>query len=164
MARARVVVVLSVVAFLLAGAPPTAIAESGCQAPPGTAAIEQYCDNLPSVRGPSDPTVGANLRLASALSKPLVLHLKHEGVLGEALLALPVADPHPGPLHIVKGRRARFEPGVAPLLPAPAATTRSVLAGPTTPSSWMGGGLGWALVATMLCLALLSLWGLVGRE
>jgi hypothetical protein len=158
MPRARLVVVLSVVAFLLAGAPPGAFAESGCQAPPGTAAVEQYCDTLPAVGGPSDPTGTIRRRLASVLPKPLVHRLDQAGVLGEVLLALPAADSASRALPTVNGRRARFRPGVAPLLPGPAMTARSLSDGAAT-SSWVSGGLGWVLVATMFSLALISLWG-----
>jgi hypothetical protein len=157
-----VLVVLSVVGFL--GMAPPALADQGCEAPPGTAAVDQYCDNLPAAGGTTDPGQRGLRRLAHVLPKPAVQRLQHSGVVGEALLALPVDVPVGGHLPTATAHRTRFEPGSAALQPGPAASTHSVLASVGPAASEFGGGLGWALVATLFSLAMLSLWGALRRE
>jgi hypothetical protein len=160
-------VVLSFVAFLLAWAPAAASADAGCQAPPGTAAVDQYCDNLPAAGGTTDPTRRGVRRLASLLPKPLAEQLRHHGMLGDVLLALPageISNASASPPLRKAVRRAQFDPGLDALLPGPAAGARSIVRAAASSGNGLGGGLGWALVATMFSLAVLSLWGVLRRE
>jgi hypothetical protein len=161
MSGVRLVVALSVVAFLAVSAP-AAHAERGCQAPPGTAAVDQYCDNLPSVDGTTDPSQRGLHRLVTLLPKPVAQRLREKGLLGEVLLALPAGetvDVHRGGPPSVAARGIRFRPVSDALLPGPAANVRSVVEAAS--KGGVAPEVGWALGLTLLCLAAVSLWGVL---
>jgi hypothetical protein len=163
MSPVRLLVALSVVAFLLVWVP-TASADHGCQAPPGTAAVDQYCDNLPTADGTTDPSGKHVPRLVSVLPQAVADRLRRHGLLGEVLLALPAGDAGSrGARPLVAVRRVPFEPRDNALLPGPAANARSVIHA-TTSSSGLTAVMGWALGLTLFGLAAVSLWGALRRE
>jgi hypothetical protein len=161
MSAVRPFLVLSILAFLLVWAP-AASAERGCQAPPGTAAVDQYCDNLPSADGTTDPSEEGVERLAAVLPKPVADRLRNKGLLGEVLLALPAVPAREGP-RTMTARRRRFEPRVDALLPGPAANARSV-ARAATSTGGANAQMGWVLGLTLFCVSALSLRSALRRD
>jgi hypothetical protein len=105
--------------LLVVGALPASAAAADCSAAPDAAAIDQYCELLPTADGTGLTTTarGNGPRLSDVLPADVVAGLRHAGPEGRALLLLPA--PYPGrpdspPLGtegILKGRLAA-EPGV----------------------------------------------------
>lgn len=81
-------------AFVSAGLPATASAQA-CIPQSGVAALDQYCDSLPSSDGAPQPvgSNGATTPLSSALSKGEVAKLRDSGMAGQALLSVPSGAP-----------------------------------------------------------------------
>lgn len=131
-------------------------ASTDCKAPPGTAAVEQYCETLPTADG--DAHLGDKPRrpLAAVLPKPIVQRLEKAGVAGEVILALPAQH--------AAGRtrlpRSSFDPRVKALLPGPGVGARSVIdAAARNGAEHIDQGFGWALVITLFGIGGLSLVG-----
>jgi hypothetical protein len=159
----RLMLLLSLMALLVVT--PAASASEGCVAPQGTAAIDQYCEMLPTVEGPTDATGRETLPLASVLPKRMVKQLERAGILGQALLALPsAAGGGPGAMDAtaaerMSARRARSDPRLEALLPGQGTSASSVLDAAGELGSQVEQGFAWTLVMTLLGLAGLSVWG-----
>lgn len=157
--------------FLLVLAAPASASTTNCVAPPGTAAIEEYCETVPSATG--NPSGGA--RAPHPLSGSTQAALRSQGADGKALAGLLRSDgsaPAGGASSssassssssssggggagggggaksrggVADTSASQDEPSSNPLR----AVTSAVQAGPT-----LGGGLVWALLAiTALILA-----------
>jgi hypothetical protein len=143
---------LALLLFLAVAAPATA-ATTDCVAPPGTAAIEEYCETVPSATGDK----GGGARSAQPLDRSTREALRAQGADGQALAGLLRSDgsaaaPRSGRTTKSGGTAAgstgnrgeaagsaasQDEPSGNPLH----AVTSAVEAGPT-----LGGGLVWALL------------------
>jgi hypothetical protein len=154
-AAVRRVLVFTALALVLC-LPASASAQK-CVARPGTAALDQYCETVPTDRGqtPARPTDG---RLGSTLPADSVSKLERRGKEGAAVLALP---PGPGSSPPPSGTAPA---GTQPLSStAPAAATD---APPDAPSSnpvsvafsALGGvgALGWGLVVVLVALGMVA--------
>jgi hypothetical protein len=146
LSMARLIVAL----VLLAGLLPAASASAqDCQAPPGTAAIDQYCETIPAAGGDR----GTGERRASVpLSAATVRKLRNSGEQGEALLRQLGRNP------------AKRDRGTKS--PAPSAPTHAAGAPSNNPldavSSALSSGptLGGGFIAALLGVTLLMLtWG-----
>jgi hypothetical protein len=148
--------------LLLAVAAPATAGTSDCVAPPGTAAIEEYCETVPSATGDK----GGGIRSAQPLDRSTRAALRAQGADGQALAGLLRSDGSSAPggsagskgSKASKGARAgstgtngggagatQDEPSGNPLH----AVTSAVEAGPT-----LGGGFAWALLGiTALMIA-----------
>lgn len=84
-----------VVSLLAAGMLPASASAADCATAPDAAAIDQYCELLPTADGNGLTTTarGNGPRLRDVLSKAAVARLRKEGELGEALLMLPALSP-----------------------------------------------------------------------
>jgi hypothetical protein len=146
---------LGLMAMLVTAAP--ASAAEGCVAPQGTAAIDQYCEMLPTATGRTDATGRKTVPLASTLPSRMVKRLERAGLLGRVLLALPAAMGDAS--ERAATRRARVDPRLGALLPGEGANVGSAIAA----AGGMGGqveqGFAWTLVLTLLTLGGLSMWG-----
>jgi hypothetical protein len=163
MPSVRSLAVLSAVALLLVWAP-SASAARGCQAPPGVAAADQYCETLPAAGGSVDPSGRDVARLVAHLPKGVVAELQKYGLLGQVLLALPAGDRTVGGHGrlALDARRVRFEPGVDALLPGPAQNAKAAVEAAAAAGD-VNREMGWALGVTLFGLAALSLWGTLRR-
>lgn len=149
----RIVLIL----LLLPLFPAAAHADPSCKAPPGTAAVEQYCESLPSADGDTHLGDKASRPLVSVLPKPLVRRLERSGVVGEVILALPAGS---DPAHHGARRQASFDPRVKALLPGPADSPRSLVdAASKHAVQHLDQGFGWVLVLTLFGLGGLSVAG-----
>jgi hypothetical protein len=138
-----------------------AAARTGCDAPPGTAATDQYCETLPTVDGLTDATGKRSRPSATVLSKALVRRLKRAGLLGEVLLALPAAprDAAGRPMDPA-ARAAAADPRLQRLLPGPAPAAQQVLdAAASVVSGVAADGFAWTLAFSLFALAALSALG-----
>jgi hypothetical protein len=103
----------------MAAAPPAI--PSDCEARPDVAALDEYCDALPSADGR-----GVSSRpLKTVLPPKMVKRLEKAGPLGHALLAVPIAAPRDALGHRSHGRG----------LDAHELMTRGALAGAEEPAS-----------------------------
>jgi hypothetical protein len=139
------------VSLFAAGVLPASASAADCATAPEAAAIDQYCELLPTADGNGLTTTarGNGPRLRDVLSKAAVARLRKEGELGEALLMLPglfpgLVDEHGRPLLAVKDLLERG-------LRTPSATDASgmmnaVLKG----SGGMPGPLVWILAITAI--------------
>src|SRR5687767_903772 len=82
---------------LIALMPSTASAQS-CEAPPGTAAMDEYCETVPSADGQGGGTVGRGSSAGrstsgggSSLGTATEQRLRSAGPAGEAILAVPTS-------------------------------------------------------------------------
>ena len=142
------------ITLLLALAAPATAATTDCVAPPGTAAIEEYCETVPSATGDK----GGGVRSAQPLDHSTRSELRSQGPDGQALAGLLSSDGSSAPSgasgksKASKGSAAtagtaapQDEPSSNPLH----AVTSAVEAGPT-----LGGGFAWALLGiTALMIA-----------
>ena len=80
------------VSLLAAGVLPASASAADCATAPDAAAIDQYCELLPTADGNGLTTTarGNGPRLRDVLSRSAVARLRKEGILGDALLMLPV--------------------------------------------------------------------------
>lgn len=76
--------------LVLAGGAPSAALAQGCEAPPGTSAIEQYCERVPSAGTDSQGTRETKRESREALPPRTVRQLEQESG-GEVVLGLPAA-------------------------------------------------------------------------
>ena len=143
--------------LLLAVAAPAMAGTTDCVAPPGTAAIEEYCETVPSATGDK----GGGVRSAQPLDRSTRSALRAQGADGQALAGLLRSDGSSAPgtgattSKASKGAgssggtagtgASQDEPSGNPLH----AVTSAVEAGPT-----LGGGFAWALLGiTALMIA-----------
>jgi hypothetical protein len=162
--RRLLLVLISVVAWALA---PVAAASAvdGCNAPQDTAAVDQYCESLPTADGTTDVSQPPARPLAAVLRDTTVKKLQKAGPLGQAVLALPapVDAMRPGS-RAARARHRALEPKLDGLLPGPGTTNASsVVTASVDGGGNLDGGLGWVLVLTLLGLSAISLWGSVFR-
>ena len=128
-----------------------------CKAPPGTAAVEQYCESLPTADGDTHLGDKPPRPLAAVLPEPIVHRLQKAGVAGEVILALPAG---PTRAHQSERQQAPFDPRVKALLPGPALSPKSVVdAAAKSGAEHIDQGFGWALVLTLVR----ARWPLGGR-
>jgi hypothetical protein len=153
-----------VVALTLAPAAAASGAD-GCNAPQDTAAVDQYCESLPTAVGSTDVNQPPAKPLAAVLPGKTVKKLEKAGMLGQALLALPapVDAVRPGS-PAARSRHRALAAKIDGLLPGPGATNAgSVITASANGGGNLDGGLGWVLVFTLLGLSAISLWGSVFR-
>jgi hypothetical protein len=158
MRRRSLLVVIGLLPCLWLAAP--ASANPGCDAPPGTAAADQYCETLPTADGMTDATGEHLLPLASVLPKDVVRALKRAGLLGQVLLALPAVAPRSSKsAGGAAARNAAADPRLGSLLPGQPDTPRSVLSTTLHASGQVGKGFAWTLLLSLLALASVSVLG-----
>ena len=149
-------ILLTLVLLLLASAS-AAHAKTSCKAPPGTAAVEQYCESLPTADGDTHLGDKPTRPLAAVLPEPIVHRLQKAGVAGEVILALPAGPPARTQS---ERRQAPFDPRVKALLPGPGLSPKSVVdAAAKNGAEHIDQGFGWALVLTLFGLGGLSVAG-----
>lgn len=150
--RARLAIIGALVATLLAAAPAHA---QTCEAPPGTGAIDQYCETIPGAKGDRSSLGGGQGREPAA-GRSTDQALADAGRDGRAVLALPGGAPPGGPpperaSQSPEGRSgdaaARKQPSDNPL----DAIASSIGSGPT-----VGGWFLWLLIASGLAMAALA--------
>jgi hypothetical protein len=161
MSRAGLVVLLSSLALLLV-LDSTAAAQ-GCDAPPGTAATEQYCETLATPGGSKDVTRPSSRPLAATVPVPVVKELLDAGLLGDVLMAMPTgtlvkegsqARGAAGPAGAAAARQAEFDPRINALSPGPADSTSATIRGAATAGAdSVQVGFGAALVLILIFLA-----------
>lgn len=135
-ARSALTPAALVVLLLLVLAPaPASAADPTCQAPPGTAAIDQYCENVPPPTGGSGAGHGGSAPTQSAVPARTARQLAKHGA--GALLALAG-----GSTHARDTGRQPAAPG-SPLGSVGASLTRG---------DTIGSGLVWVLLAIALAL------------
>jgi hypothetical protein len=142
--------------LLFAVAAPATAATTDCVAPPGTAAIEEYCETVPSATGDK----GGGVRSAQPLDHSTRSALRAQGADGQALAGLLSSDGASAPAgssgksKASKGSGSAGSAGTAAPQDEPSsnplhAVTSAVEAGPT-----LGGGFAWALLGiTALVIA-----------
>jgi hypothetical protein len=153
MRRSSLPVLLSFIASLVLAAP--ASARTGCDAPPGTAATDQYCETLPTAEGLTDATGKRSRPLATVLPKALVKRLERAGLLGEVLLALPALprDAAGRPTDPA-ARAAAADPRLQQLLSGPAPAPAEVLEATGNAVTGVGDqGFAWTLALSLFALA-----------
>jgi hypothetical protein len=142
----------------------SALARSGCSAPPGTAATEQYCETLPSVEGPRDSTVSPVQPLGAVLPEQVTKKLQKlpddEKVLADVILAMP-ASPATGGTRATRAaaRRAAADPRLDALRPGSGADLLSVVHATADSGGYIEQGFAWTLVLSLLGIAGVSVWG-----
>jgi hypothetical protein len=166
MCRLGFVVLFSTLAILLVRVSPAAAAP-GCNAPPDTAATEQYCETLAAPQGSQDVTRPPSRPLAKTLPKPIASALGSAGVLGDVLMAMATgtlvgsSNGAPGladPRRAEAARNAEFDPRVNALSPGPAEGASSAIrATAAAGAASVQVGFGLALVLILVFLAGCSL-------
>jgi hypothetical protein len=162
MCRLGFVVLFSTLALFLVRAS-AAPAAPGCDAPPDTAATEQYCETVPAPQGSRDVTRPSSRPLSETLPKPVRSELGEAGLLGDVLMAMATgtvaSPPHgrPGntnPARVAAAERAEFDPRVDALAPGPAEDASSAIrAAATAGAARVQVGFGLALVLILVFLA-----------
>jgi hypothetical protein len=140
---------------MLAPAAPAAAA-NGCDAPGDTAAVQQYCDSLPTADGGTDVTQHHAHPLAAVLPPATVKQLRHAGALGAAVLALPSGVAPMAKRASVHQRKA-IKSLVKGLLPGPGARARAVVEA-AGGGGRVDAGFQWALALTLIAVSGLSVW------
>jgi hypothetical protein len=152
------VVLITLLPFVCLAAP--AEAATGCDAPPGTAAADQYCETLPAADGMTDATAEDLLPLAAVLPKALVRRLERAGLLGQVLLALPAVAGGSGDNRARRAaREASGDPRLGSLLPDRPETSSSALQTALGAAGTLDQGFTWTLVLSLLALAGVSAIG-----
>jgi hypothetical protein len=150
---------LALTAMLLAAAPAAA---QQCNAPPGTAAVDQYCENAPSASGNGGGSGGSGGSSGASAPRSTVRALDRSGATGKELnryLGEDVASARGG-TGTTKGSKnssdrksssTRAPAGTAPTQPSsnPLGAVQSAVNSGTT----VGGGFIWALVLLTLLIA-----------
>ena len=134
---------------------PAALANTNCNAPPGTAGVDQYCETLPTADGTSDVSQRPKRPLADVLPARVISRLRDAGIAGDVLLALPAPVADAGVIR----RAARFDPQVKALLPGPGPNASSIAQVTAASAPEVAQGFGWVLVLVLFTLGGLSLWG-----
>lgn len=139
---------------------PPASAIEGCEAPPGTAVVDQYCETLPTAEGPTDATGRRARPLVAVLPKWLVKRLREAGLLGEVLLSMPAGvDGTSVGQDTAAMRRAAADPRLEALLPGEGADVGSVMKEASDVTRQVEQGFAWTLCLTLAGLASMSAWG-----
>lgn len=157
--------------LLLALAAPASAGTSNCVAPPGTAAIEEYCETIPSANGnggggahaqqPVDRSTTRALRAQGADGKALVTLLASDGSAQAGAASGSSTKPRAGTHRqhtagrVKSASAAQDEPSQNPLR----AVTSAVESGPT-----LGGGLIWALLGITALMVAAGWLRLRGRR
>jgi hypothetical protein len=145
-------ILITLVPFLWLATP--AQAATGCDAPPGTAAADQYCETLPAADGMTDATGEGLLPLAAVLPKALVRRLERAGLLGQVLLALPAVVGNSSDSRARRAaREASTDPRLGSLLPDGPETSRSAAQAVLDRAGMVDPGFTWTLVLSLLALA-----------
>jgi hypothetical protein len=152
---------LAVVALLTA--PPARAPAQACVPGQTVAALDQYCDGLPTSDGTQVPTsnlgsTDSGPKLGAALSRTEVAQLSHAGPAGRALLVLPAVSPLVRGTSVAKRRRiaetARKVVRSGALDDSTGDVGRVVAAGLTSAGgAVVGGAFRWGLVACTLGFA-----------
>src|SRR5258706_13228735 len=99
MAARRMTRVLSFIAAAMVwvfAVPAAHAATSSCTgAPPGTSAIDRYCETIPAAGGDRGTTGQSGQRLAQTLTPRTVAALKRAGATGRGVLGLPAGQSLP---------------------------------------------------------------------
>jgi hypothetical protein len=160
------IVLFSTLALLLVRAS-AADAAPGCDAPPGTAGTEQYCETLPAPGGSQDVTRPPSRPLGATLPESVAADFANAGVLGDVVMAMATGTlvdggrTAPGaasPAHAAAAEQAEFDPRIDALSPGPARTTTSTIRALASgaPRRFQF-GFGAALVLILICLAACSI-------
>lgn len=151
---------VSVLVVLVAGVAP-AMARTGCSAPPGTAATDQYCETVPTVEGPRDTGSVPFAPLAEALPKRMTEQLrKDKSVLADVLLAMPATPATTGSSAMrAAASRAASDPRLDALRPGSGSDIVSVVNATADSGGYIEQGFAWTLVLTLLGIAGVSVWG-----
>jgi hypothetical protein len=155
MRRWRPLLLITFAVFTL-GPTVRASAADGCDASSDTAAVNQYCESLPTADGNTDVTQRHARPLALALPPKIVRMLRRAGPLGAAVLALPagVAQRTAG----LSGReRTAVKTAGRGLLPGPGVNARAVISTLGTGGE-LDAGFKWALAITLISLSGFSVW------
>ena len=156
----------TVLALAPFGLPSGAVASTTCQAPPGTSAIDQYCEALPS------PGSSGHHKHSKPVSNSTTKKLEQHGSTGQAVLnladssgdanAAPAPAPKPKPKVHHRHHRSRVTtaPPAAPVkaqpvggsLPAPSSNPLSAVGSAIGTGSSTGALLLWILVAVALVM------------
>jgi hypothetical protein len=83
-------------AWLCALGAPAWGAQRDCKAPPGTSAIDQYCETIPAAGGDRGSSDRSGSRAESSLSPRTAQALRQAGPNGAGILALPAGAPRGG--------------------------------------------------------------------
>ena len=147
--RAALLVLTAVVAGLWLS--PVASAQR-CQAPPGTAAIHQYCETIPAAGG--DRTSDAKGQPAVPLSAKTAGELASSGKEGEQLLRSLGHDPQASAKSGGRSdRRPTASTATPPVPPAPSSNPLDAVRSAVTSGPSMGAGFFTVLVALTVLMA-----------
>jgi hypothetical protein len=156
MRRRTLLLVIALLPFIWPVTP--AAARTGCDAAPGTAAADQYCETLPTADGMTDATAEHALPLARVLPAELVRRLQRSGLLGEVLLALPAGARGSGsPAAERAAREAAADPRLGALAPGKPRDDGSALQSSMSAAGEVGQGFAWTLVVALLTVGAVSL-------
>jgi hypothetical protein len=153
-------VIRTATALVLVLAFPAAASAQKCVARPGTAALDQYCETVPTGKGP-EPARQEEGRLGSALPAQAVEKLESHGKDGEAVLALPTGGtPRPPSGSAPSGTQplssasAKGSAGTESDAPPDAPSSNPVSAAFTA----LGGvgALGWGLLLALVAVAVVA--------
>jgi hypothetical protein len=140
---------------------PSAAGAQTCVARPGTAALDQYCETIPSGGGQRS-TRPTNPRLRDTLPPDEVSRLQRRGDEGNAVLALPSGPAPPSaPSSAVSSgshELSKVPPGALPAAgtDAPPAAPSANPVSAAFSSLGFVGSLGWGLVALLAVLAVVA--------
>lgn len=148
-------------------APSTAGAQN-CVAPPGTAAIEQYCETVPDAANRGQGTASERRRLRQSLPPRQARRLEQAGADGQAVLALPAAGGGPGATGtagagssrsrqdrasgVAGAAKSRIQPDAA----EPSSNPLDAIANAVGTGGGVSGAFGWLLMGTALAAAALA--------
>jgi hypothetical protein len=115
-------------------------ATANCQAPPGTSAVDQYCETIPAPGGDRGSSDRTGRRTGSSLTPGTARTLGRAGTDGRGILSLPAGAP---PAHA-----RRHAPALAPPKPAPASESPfSAIGSAVDAGGSLGSGFMWVLIA-----------------
>lgn len=87
---------LAIAAIAMVWTPAARAARANCQAPPGTSALDQYCETIPAAGGDRGTRDNSGARLGQSLSPRSAAALANAGPTGRGVLALPAGSPARG--------------------------------------------------------------------
>lgn len=136
---------MALVALITLAAAPAGARADTCAAPPGTAAIEQYCENIPT---PAGKTGGHSGGGGSSSSIPAATAQRLAAGGAGALLAVPGGSPRES-----KHSQAGRQPRERTRTPAPSGSPLDAIGSSlSNGGDSVGGGLVWVLLAITLAL------------
>jgi hypothetical protein len=158
---ARCITLLNLALFvMLALAASPAAASQGCNAPTGTAAIDQYCETFPTAAGSRDATAPSSTPLAAILPKAAARRLRKAGVPGQVILALPAAAmAGESPSVRARAQSAARDPRLDALRPGSGLKLATIASGASQVGGYVDKGFAWTLVLTLVGIAGVSAWG-----